>query len=128
FIERLRTADGEPQCIERAHIPAALAPGLQDQDLTDRSLYALLESEYGIIFDAGELTIDAGIADPGDADLLRLPRGGAVLLLQHRSFAAGVCAELGVSTYRADRYQLSAAIETPAHLRAPRSRPGRTPG
>mgnify|MGYP002622119608 CR=1 FL=1 len=119
FIERLRTADGEPLCIERAHIPVALAPGLQDHDLTDRSLYALLESEYGIVFDAGELTIDAGIADPGDADLLRLPRGGAVLLLQHRSFAGGVCAELGVSTYRADRYQLRTAIESPARPRPP---------
>ena len=63
--------------------------------------------------------MDAGIADPGDADLLRLPRGGAVLILHHRSFAGGVCAELGVSTYRADRYQLRAAIESPARHRSP---------
>jgi GntR family transcriptional regulator len=119
FIERLRTADGEPLCIERAHIPVALAPDLDRHDLTDRSLYALLETVYGIVFDAGELTIDAGVADPGDADLLRLPRGGAVLLLQHRSFAAGVCAELGVSTYRADRYQIRTALESPRPPRAP---------
>nr|BFE86735.1 hypothetical protein GCM10020093_093360 [Planobispora longispora] len=66
------------------------------------------------MLDAGELTIDAGIADPDDADLLKLPRGGAVLLLQQRSFAGGVCAELGISTYRADRYQLRTILETPA--------------
>ncbi|GLW05319.1 GntR family transcriptional regulator [Microtetraspora sp. NBRC 13810] len=113
FIERLRTADGEPLCIERAHIPVSLAPDLIDRDLTDRSLYGLLESDYGLVLDAGELTIDGGIADPGDADLLKLPRGGAVLLLQRRSFAGGVCAELGVSTYRADRYQLRTVLETP---------------
>ncbi|TDE41556.1 GntR family transcriptional regulator [Nonomuraea mesophila] len=111
FIERLRTADGEPLSIERAHIPVKLAPGLADHDLSDKSLYELLEGRYGLVMDAGELTIDGGIADPSDADLLKLPRGGAVLLLQRRSFAGGVCAELGVSTYRADRYQLRTVLE-----------------
>ncbi|MFC4058081.1 GntR family transcriptional regulator [Planomonospora corallina] len=114
FVERLRTAAGEPMCIERAHVPVALAPDLDAHELSDRSLYSVLETHYGLIMDAGELTIDAGIADPGDADLLKLPRGGAVLLLQQRSFSGGVCAELGVSTYRADRYQLRTVLETPA--------------
>ncbi|MEV0200263.1 GntR family transcriptional regulator [Nonomuraea sp. NPDC050691] len=114
FIERLRTADGEPLSIERAHIPVRLAPGLGDLDLADKSLYELLETRYGLVMDAGELTIDGGIADPSDADLLKLPRGGAVLLLQRRSFSGGVCAELGVSTYRADRYQLRTILEMPA--------------
>ncbi|MGR6923691.1 GntR family transcriptional regulator [[Actinomadura] parvosata] len=114
FIERLRTADGEPLSIERAHIPVKLAPDLSDHDLSDRSLYELLERRYGLVMDAGELTIDGGIADPSDADLLKLPRGGAVLLLQRRSFSGGVCAELGVSTYRADRYQLRTSLEMPS--------------
>ncbi|TXK36146.1 UTRA domain-containing protein, partial [Nonomuraea sp. C10] len=95
-------------------IPVKLAPDLADHDLTGRSLYELLESRYGLVMDAGELTIDGGIADPSDADLLKLPRGGAVLLLQRRSFSGGVCAELGVSTYRADRYQLRTILEMPA--------------
>lgn len=114
FIERLRTADGEPLSIERAHIPVKLAPDLGDQDLSDRSLYELLENRYGLVMDAGELTIDGGIADPSDADLLKLHRGGAVLLLQRRSFSGGICAELGVSTYRADRYQLRTILEMPS--------------
>ncbi|MEV4171843.1 MULTISPECIES: GntR family transcriptional regulator [unclassified Nonomuraea] len=114
FIERLRTADGEPLSIERAHIPVKLAPDLADYDLSDKSLYELLESRYGLVMDAGELTIDGGIADPSDADLLKLPRGGAVLLLQRRSFSGGACAELGVSTYRADRYQLRTLLEMPS--------------
>lgn len=111
FIERLRTADGEPLSIERAHIPVKLAPDLASFDLSEKSLYELLERRYGLVMDAGELTIDGGIADPSDADLLKLPRGGAVLLLQRRSFSGGVCAELGVSTYRADRYQLRTVLD-----------------
>ncbi|MEV0348820.1 GntR family transcriptional regulator [Nonomuraea sp. NPDC050680] len=113
FIERLRTADGEPLSIERAHIPVKLAPDLAEHDLSGRSLYELLERRYGLVMDAGELTIDGGIADPSDADLLKLARGGAVLLLQRRSFSGGICAELGVSTYRADRYQLRTILEMP---------------
>lgn len=110
FIERLRTADGEPLSIERSHIPVCLAPDLAEYDLANTSLYELLEKRYGVVMDAGELTIDGGIADAGDADLLKLDRGGAVLLLQRRSFSGGVCAELGVSTYRADRYQLRTSL------------------
>jgi len=118
-IERLRTTDGEPVGIDRTHIPAALAPGLEEADLTGRSLHALLEARYGIVMDGGELTITAGTADPADASLLGLPGGAAVLVLHRRSFAGGVCAEYGVSTYRADRYQLKAALGAPAPGLAP---------
>ena len=53
------------------------------------------------------------IAGSGDAELLRLPGGGPVLVLQRRSFAAGTCVELAVSTHRADHYQLRATLESP---------------
>jgi GntR family transcriptional regulator, N-acetylglucosamine utilization regulator len=112
-VERLRTADGEPMALERAHILAALAPDLLDRRLADRSLYGVLEAVYGIVFDAGDQTIDAGIADATDAKRLHIPKGSAVLLLQRRSFMGGVCAELGLSTYRADRYQIHTALGNP---------------
>ncbi|REE98471.1 GntR family transcriptional regulator [Thermomonospora umbrina] len=112
-IERLRTADGEPMALERAHILASLAPDLLDRRLADRSLYGVLEAVYGIVFDAGDQTIDAGLADAADAKRLHIPRGSAVLLLQRRSYMGGVCAELGVSTYRADRYQIHTALGNP---------------
>ena len=112
-IERLRTADGEPMALERAHIPADAAPGLVDEDLSGRSLYSVLEERYGIVFDAGEQRIGAGIATAADAELLTIPSGSAVLLLQRRSSVAGRPVEYSVTTYRADRYQLHAALELP---------------
>ncbi|MFC7327556.1 GntR family transcriptional regulator [Marinactinospora rubrisoli] len=110
-IERLRTADGEPMAIERSNIPVAVAPGLAGRPLAGRSLYELLEEEYGVLLDSGEQTIEAGLCDPADARLLGLPPGSAVLLLQRRSFAAGACVEVAISTYRADRYQLRSTLE-----------------
>jgi GntR family transcriptional regulator len=112
-IERLRTADGAPMALERAHISAAAAPGLIDEDLTGRSLYTVLEERFGLVFDAGEQTIGAGIANSADARLLKVPAGSAVLLLQRRSSVSGRPVEYTVSTYRADRYQLHAALEIP---------------
>lgn len=111
YIERLRTANGEPMALERTHIPVAVAPGLSEVSLIDTSLYEVLEQRFGLVFDSGEQTIEAGIADPVDAELLKLGKGSAVLLLQRRSFAAGSCVELAVSSYRADRYQLRTALE-----------------
>ncbi|MEV4252106.1 GntR family transcriptional regulator [Spirillospora sp. NPDC049652] len=113
IVERLRTADGEPMALERAHILASLAPDLLDRRLADRSLYGVLEAVYGLVFDAGDQTIDAGLADATDARHLQIPRGSAVLLLRRRSFTNGTCAELGVSTYRADRYQVHTALGHP---------------
>jgi len=112
-LERLRTADGAPMALERAHISAAAAPDLIHEDLTGRSLYAVLEERFGLIFDAGEQTIGAGIAKSADARLLNVPHGSAVLLLERRSSVAGRAVEYTVSTYRADRYQLHAALEIP---------------
>lgn len=106
YAERLRTADGEPMALERLHVPTTVADDLDMRSLSDRSLYDLLEHTYGVVIDGGEQSIEAGIVDPADAELLDLPRGSAVLLMQRRSFAGGSCVELAVSTYRADRYQL----------------------
>src|SRR5256885_994145 len=112
-----RTADGEPMAIERCHIPAGIAPNLPDIALSDVSLYDVLEKRFGVVFDAGEQTIEAGIVDTSDARLLDLPRGSAVLFLQRRSFMNGSCVELAVSTYRADRYQLQSILEIPRRNR-----------
>ncbi|MBX6767059.1 MAG: GntR family transcriptional regulator [Actinomadura rubrobrunea] len=112
-IERLRTADGQPMALERSHILASLAPDLLDRRLADRSLYGVLEAVYGVVFDAGDQTIDAAVADATEARHLQIPRGSAVLLLRRRSYTGGVCAELGVSTYRADRYQIRTSLGNP---------------
>jgi GntR family transcriptional regulator len=119
-VERLRTADGVPMALERSHLPAAVFPGLLDHPLAGRSLYTLLEEEYGVVLDSGDQIIEAGVAEAGEARLLGLSPGSAVLLLQRRSYAAGTAVEYVTSTYRADRYRLHAALETPRRALTPR--------
>ncbi|GAB3486407.1 GntR family transcriptional regulator [Nocardiopsis coralliicola] len=109
-IERLRTADGEPMAVERTALPLSLLPGLEDAPLTGRSLYRVLEEEYGVLLDSGEQTIEAGLCDHADAKLLGLAPGSPVLSMQRRSFSNGTCIESAVSRYRADRYQLHSRL------------------
>lgn len=112
-LRRLRTADGVPMALEHSHLPARLAPTLLDEPLHGRSLYETLAERFGLRLDRGEQTIEAGTADPSQASLLDLPPNTAVLLLQRHTYAGDLLVEYVVSTYRADRYRLRAALEAP---------------
>jgi GntR family transcriptional regulator len=94
-----------------------VAPGLAEADLTDRSLYGYLEAEHGIVLDAGEQVVEAALVSPADARILAIPEGSAALLLTRRSSSRDVPVEYVVSTYRADRYQLRAALDAPVPTR-----------
>ena len=109
-IDRLRLADGAPFAIERSTLLDRAVPGLLDADLERVSLYELLDRDHGIHFDAGQQSIRAAIVRPGDAAILELGSGDAVLELVRTSIAAGVVIEHTVSTYPGDRFELSASI------------------
>ncbi|MBT2214094.1 MULTISPECIES: GntR family transcriptional regulator [Actinomadura] len=112
-LERLRLADGEPMAVERSHILASVAPGLFERRPPDTSLFDALERGYGIVMDAGEQTIEAGPAGAADARLLAIPPGATVFLLRQRTFSRGLCVEVALATYRADRYRIHLGLEPP---------------
>ncbi|WP_166356155.1 GntR family transcriptional regulator [Phytoactinopolyspora limicola] len=113
IIERLRLADEVPMAIERTHVPAALAPHLLSCDLQDSSLYETLEREFGLVLDAGEESIEAVPSGTPEAELLGVPRGSPLLLLERVTTSAGRPVEYVVSRYRGDRYQLRASLDVP---------------
>lgn len=119
-LVRLRLADGAPLAIERSHLRASAVPGLEALDLEHESLYAALERDYGIRFDAGEQSIRAGNATPIDAEVLGIDAGAAVLELVRTSIMRGTVIERTTSIYPGSRFELSAAI-------APVSATGETP-
>lgn len=112
-LERLRTADGVPMALERTNIPAHLAPDLLEHPFQG-SLYDALAQRYGLRPDHGEQTIEAGAADEAQARLLGIEPAAPILLLRRRTYAGSTLLEYVVSTYRADRYRLRAALAAPA--------------
>ncbi|GAA2632502.1 GntR family transcriptional regulator [Actinomadura fulvescens] len=111
-LERLRLADGEPMAVERSHILASAAPDLPSRRPEGASLFRVLETEYGILLDAGEQTIEAGPVGPEDAGLLGIEPGSAVFFMRQRTFSRDVCVEVAMATYRADRYRIHLGLES----------------
>lgn len=119
-LSRLRLADGIPMAIERSHLRGAAFPGLDSYDFARDSLYSVLTERYGVLFDAGEQVIRAGIVHDEDAAMLEVPVGAPVLELIRTSESHGRVVEWTTSAYPAARLELSARI---APVTAPGSEP-----
>ena len=89
-IVRLRRIDGRPMVFERAHVPKALAPSLDEHrgELSD-SLYSLLARRYGLVDDYEEQYLEVGSAGARERRHLELPPRAQIVRLRGVSFSAG---------------------------------------
>jgi len=82
-LERLRFMDDQPWVVVTTYLPAGLTPDLARRDLGgDVSLYRLLERDYGLPIVAAVRTVEATVAGPRDAALLRIAEGAPLLVLR----------------------------------------------
>mgnify|MGYP001230769354 CR=1 FL=1 len=103
-LERIRTADDEPMCLEHSYLPNNLVPGLADLDLTG-SLYELLEARYNLRLERAEQTIKATVVDVAAANMLGVPPFSPAFLVQRIGYDnRGRPIERAESLYRGDRY------------------------
>lgn len=103
-LERMRTADGAPMCLERVYLPAHLVPGILQEDL-EGSLYELLESRYRIRVEEAEQSVRSTVLEPREARLLEVPPLSPALLVERTTFdRRGRRVERATSIYRGDRY------------------------
>jgi len=103
-IERLRFVEQEPVVLTTTYLPQALVPGLESADLTRRSLYEYLQTEYGLVLARGRRTIEAVAADARQARLLGIPKGAPLAYLQSVSYLAdGQPIEFYHAYHRGDR-------------------------
>jgi GntR family transcriptional regulator len=114
-IQRLRLADGAPMAIETAHLVKDFLPGLELARLADVSLYAEMESAYGIRLRSARQEIHATVTDEQEAALLEVaPFSPALLVIRQVSDEQGRLVEYGKSLYRADRYRFETNVYRPA--------------
>ncbi|WP_197094194.1 GntR family transcriptional regulator [Nonomuraea sp. SBT364] len=108
-VRRVRTADGEPICLEHSYLPSALVPGELGEALRG-SLYEELAG-HGLAPRRAEQTIRATVLDPADARELRVPAFSPAFLVQRTAYdARGRAVERALSLYRADRYSYELTI------------------
>jgi len=112
-LERVRTADGVPMCIENVYLPATLFPGLLDEPMTG-SLYEVIERRYRIQAERAEQVVRATVLDEREAKLLGVAPFSAALHVERTAFdQRGRAVERAVSTYRSDRYSYHLTVRRP---------------
>lgn len=85
-FERVRFADGRVVAFERSWFPASIAPNLSAFDLEHRSIYDVLEREYGVKLFRAEQEFDASVADEKVAALLDCEPGAPLMVVHRLSF------------------------------------------
>lgn len=85
-IERIRTADDQIVALQTSSILNALCPGLEKQDLANKSLYTLFKNKYGIYPAWTEAVMQATLADQNEAQLLKIEPGDALLVVKALSY------------------------------------------
>jgi GntR family transcriptional regulator len=109
-VRRLRTADKEPMCLETSYLPKNHVPWLLEEDLESGSLYQALESR-GIELVKAEEHLEATVVRETESELLTLPVGYPVLLIERTTYTEGDRPiEYVKSLYRGDRYRFSAML------------------
>lgn len=87
-IRRLRFTDAEPIQLVSSYLPFDLFPGLVDVDLSNRSLYEFLESEYGVYPAHGRRYVEAVLSNEVEAELLNIKKGAPLLMLDSVIYSA----------------------------------------
>lgn len=116
YIERLRIGDGEPMVLDTAHLPAQLFPGLEKLDLETRSLYEIVESDFGRTIAEAQETLEPVILTPAECELLGVQAHTTALLTRRvTTDTEGVVLVLGHVLLRGDRsrYLYKRVVEPP---------------
>lgn len=109
-IQRVRLADGSPISLELAQFPAEAFPGLLEQQLGG-SLYAILESRYGLVTSRADEHIEAVNATTEEAALLGIKPRSALLLITRIAYDQhGSPCEFSRDLFRGDRTRLAVTV------------------
>jgi len=119
-IDRLRSVGNEPILIVTTFIPYQICPALLEEDLTNQSLYAVLEDRYKLEIARGRRTLEAISASDEDAKLLGIEEGDPLILLKSVSYLEdGGPIEYFEAKHRGDRSRFEVELIRRRRRRGP---------
>lgn len=114
-IQRLRSLNGTPMLLETSFFPLHLCAGIESVDLSDRSLYATLDLDYGVRLTHAQQSVEAIAANTMESTLFEIDKGAPMLLLEGvASTASGQPGEYFKAVYRGDRFKFALRPPEPA--------------
>ncbi len=107
-IKRVRLIDQVPMAIEINYLPATRFAGLETMNLSEASLYAILEDLYNVKPYVAEQTIEASTASSLEQKHLKIDKHVSVLHIEGTSFDQNHRpVEFFRSSFRGDRFKVS---------------------
>lgn len=85
-LVRLRLADGEPLAVQSSYLPLRICQGLEQEDLTDKSLFAVLREQFYVYPFWTEAEVEAESVTATEAAWLGLAPGDPVLVVKALTF------------------------------------------
>jgi GntR family transcriptional regulator len=114
FIHRVRLADNIPMALEHSYFPAHRCPSLEQYDLEQRSVYAILAEEFGIHLKHARQSLEPTNARPHEAELLKVPVGVPLMLVERVSYDdQGAIVEYAKDLYRGDSFRFVSGSAPP---------------
>lgn len=80
-IHRIRTADAMPVALEYSYFPARYFPDLDQHEVEQRSIYAILAEEYDVRLAGAQQALEPVIAQTHQAQLLEISKGDPLMLV-----------------------------------------------
>lgn len=114
-LERIRYINNEPICLVSSYYPYELCSGLLNEDLSNQSVYRLLEEKYGLYVERANRSLEAIVAAKEDAKLLGIRQGDPVQLLESIAYLdTGRPVEYYIAKHRGDRSKFEVTISRSA--------------
>lgn len=112
-LVRRRFVEDEPLLIGTTHLPVALVPELDLEELRDGSLYRFLRDRHAISLASGRRIFESVVAGDHEAALLDVEVGSPLSLIRSIGFAAdGRPVEYFESIHRGDRAVFEVTVVT----------------
>ena len=103
-FHRLRTISSRPILIETFALPAGLVPGFEAFDVTERSVYEVMRTEYDIHVEYARQSLEAVALSQIEAQWLGSSPGAPAMLERRLAFdQTGRPVDFGTDLYRGDR-------------------------
>ena len=105
-IHRLRFVNKEPVLLEQFTISVQRFPNLDKHDLVNRSMFEVMEKEYGVVVSQARQSLEPVLATDYEAKLFGIATGTPLMLERRLSFDKdNQPVEYGKDLYRGDRFR-----------------------
>ncbi len=115
-LRRLRSVNGEPLVLDLSFLPSELLPNMLAKDMTDESLYRVIEGDFNLRIDRAARRLEAMVAGEYEAKMLDIKPGAPIQYIETVTYLKnGRPIEFSQARYRGDKTNFSFTLMREHH-------------